>query len=355
MNQLKKTFKVLGIMSGTSLDGLDLCLVDFTYFNQQWHFKIVETECINYSNSWQEKLKHAHLLTSQNLVALDREYGRYIGKCAQSFIKSKELDLIASHGHTIFHQPNKGYSLQIGHGGEIATKCRCKVVSDFRSQDISKGGQGAPLVPIGDALLFKQYKACINIGGITNLSFDLDNKRIAFDAAPSNLIINYLSQTHFNIPFDKNGEIGKRGQLISSLFNSLNKIPFYQKDYPKSLGRENIEKDFFPLFEQNHEKGQDLLFTFYKHWAFQIAKLLKVHEIKTNILLSGGGTKNSFLIECLKAEGIHPIIPDVDIIDFKEAMIFGFLGLCRIKNINNVLHSVTGASHDHCSGAVFLP
>ncbi|MEQ8907645.1 MAG: anhydro-N-acetylmuramic acid kinase [Vicingaceae bacterium] len=341
-------------MSGTSLDGLDLCLVHFYFENKQWRYKIVDANCLEYAQEWKEKLLLANQLKAIELIELDRAYGQFLGKCCYRFLGKQKVDFIASHGHTVFHQPHKGLTLQIGHGGEIASHSKRVVVCDFRSQDISLGGQGAPLVPFGDQELFKQYDACINIGGISNISFDQEGKRIAFDVAPSNMIINELCQKHFNLDFDKNGEIAKKGKIDQCLYEQLENIGYYQKEPPKSLGKEDIDRDFMPLFEATNITVEDQLFTFYQHWANQITKTLSENQLYENILISGGGAKNTFLIKGL-LEKFNISVPDEMVLEYKEALIFAFLGLYRLEGKNNVLSTVTGASRSHSAGAVFLP
>lgn len=351
---MKQHYKVLGIMSGTSLDGLDFCLVEFNQKGKQWNYKIVACETVAYTENWTKKLTAASATSSLELCQLDYEYGKLIGKEAFRFLNkhNEAADLIASHGHTVHHQPKKGFTLQIGHGGAIAAETKQLIVSDLRSQDVALGGEGAPLVPLGDHDLFSSYKACLNIGGITNVSYQKDSKRIACDIAPSNLILNKLSEVHFSKPFDKNGNLSREGSLDETLLAELNAWSYYKKTSPKSLGREDIFPDFYRKLGQSQKPPKDIMHTFCKHWGKQVSALLLKEEVNENVLITGGGAKNSFLLECLDPR-INYFLPEVDLIDFKEALIFAYLGLKRSLNEINVLSSVTGATNDHSAGAIY--
>lgn len=354
MNQLNKTFQVLGLMSGTSLDGIDICHAQFYQINKQWNYEIVDAKTIQYSKDWLIRLQKSHLINAEELTLLNFDFGYYLGEICNSFLDVKKVDLIASHGHTVFHNPYKRYTLQIGHGACIASITNHKVVSDFRSQDVALGGQGAPLVPFGDELLFNEYDACINIGGITNISFLKNNERLAFDIAPSNLILNQLCTDYFNLPYDDKGEIAKSGNLNEELFHRLNAWKYFEKEAPKSLGREDIFPNFYEIITEFNCSPEDKLHTFCKHWAFQVNRIIEENNLNQNTLVTGGGAKNQFLMDILKAY-TQITVPDETLIDFKEALIFAFLGLMRELGIENSYKSVTGASKNHCSGAVYLP
>lgn len=341
-------------MSGTSLDGLDICHAQFYQKNKQWNYEIVDAKTFQYSKDWLNRLQKSHLLNAEELTRLDFDFGYYLGEICNSFLNEKKVDLIASHGHTVFHNPYKRYTLQIGHGACIASITNHKVVSDFRSQDVALGGQGAPLVPFGDQMLFNEYDACLNIGGITNISFLKDNERIAFDIAPSNLILNQLCADYFNLPFDDKGRLAKSGKLNDALFNQLNEWSYYTKEAPKSLGREDIFPSYFSKLKEFNCAPEDKLHTFCEHWAFQVNETLEKFNLSQNVLVTGGGAKNDFLIDILKTY-CQIKLPNNHLIDFKEALIFAFLGLMRELGIENSYKSVTGASKNHCSGAVYLP
>ena len=264
----------------------------------------------------------------------------------------KDIDAISSHGHTVFHDPNNNYTYQIGNLPNISKQIGHKVVCNFREQDVKLGGQGAPLVPVGEKYLFSEYDSCINLGGFANISMTLDEKIIAYDICPVNTVLNYLSN-RINLDFDKDGEVSKSGNLIEGLFNKLNKIDYYDKTHPKSLGIEWVNSTIIPLLDIYPNKIEDLLHTFSCHIAEQVSRNIIDEK---NVLVTGGGAKNKFLINLINQKlKNNLIIPDNTLIDYKEAVIFGFLGVLKLLNINNCYSSVTGSSKDHCSGDIFLP
>ncbi|MFD1552451.1 anhydro-N-acetylmuramic acid kinase [Putridiphycobacter roseus] len=342
---------ILGLMSGTSLDGLDLCLVKFEVSDDQYNFSILESETIPYPNLLAENLKKAVDLSSEDLLRLDVELGRYFGEKVLTFQQKfdLEIDYIASHGHTVFHQPENGFTLQIGCGNQLFAQTNIPVIYDFRSQDVALGGQGAPLVPIGDLHLFQQYVACINFGGIANLSFQSESKRLAFDICPVNMAFSYLTN-QLNLPYDDGGMIAKSGEVNRALLMQLNELEFYQAAGPKSLGLEWFNANVLPLLQNENISIPDKLRTMVQHIAIQIANVLS--ELGNGkVLVSGGGVYNVFLMEQIKAEVRQEIvIPTKEIIEFKEALIFAFLGYLKVHGKVNVLQSVTGASKDSVSG-----
>lgn len=349
-----RDFKVIGLMSGSSLDGIDIAYVNFSHDNKRWFFQIVEAGNVPYPIYWKEQLSEAFNKTKEELVELDKEYGRYLGTITKRFIDKYELEpkLIASHGHTIFHRPDEGFTLQIGDGQEIANATGIMTINDFRSEDISKGGQGAPLVPIGDRHLFADYPICLNIGGIANVSYEMNGKRIAYDICMANQLLNYLANK-LGYDYDNNGQFARRGEINKELFEILNNNDYYKHDAPKSLGREFFENVQHKVIDESALSVYDLLATATEHIAYQIAK--SVDELdKSKMLVTGGGAKNDFLIERINALSKHEIIvPDVMITDYKEALIFAFLGVLKMEGKINVLSSVTGASSDSSSGKVY--
>ncbi|AYN01710.1 anhydro-N-acetylmuramic acid kinase [Chryseobacterium sp. 3008163] len=345
-------FQAIGLMSGTSLDGLDICLAKFEKQNSVWEFEILQAETLLYSEKWENQLRNSIHLSAEELLELHSEYGFYLGKAVKSFIEKynlENIDVIASHGHTVFHQPQKKFTLQIGDGRAIKIETGLPVVYDFRSQDVLMGGNGAPLVPIGDELLFSEYDACLNLGGFSNISLKLNDKRIAFDIAPVNIVLNKLAQ-NFNQNFDVNGYLAKQGKIDTELLNKLHSLDFYTQSHPKSLGIEWCNGNIFPLFESLDSK--DILATFTEHAAEQISKIFNQYQLN-KVLFTGGGTYNSYLIEKIKEKtNSEIIIPEKEIIDFKEALIFAFMGVLRMSGEINVLSSATGSSSDHSSGVV---
>lgn len=344
-------YHALGLMSGTSLDGLDICHASFQKDDfGKWNFKILDSSTFSYSETWESKLRNAIHLSAEELFELHSEYGFYLGEKVLKFIEQyslENIDLIASHGHTVFHQPQKKFTVQIGDGRAIKILTNIPVIYDFRSQDVLMGGNGAPLVPIGDELLFSEFDACLNIGGFSNISFKENGKRIAFDICPVNIVLNQFSK-HLGKDYDENGDFARNGTINEALLSALNSIPYYQQNPPKSLGMEWVSKYILPKFKD--ENPSTILATFTEHAAIQIAEVFNKNKIK-NVLFTGGGTYNSYLIERIKMKTqTEIIVPEKEIINFKEALIFAFMGVLRMKNENNVLSSATGSLQDHCSG-----
>ena len=353
-------------MSGTSLDGLDIAWCRFAETEGQWEYQILSAETHPYPKEIENRLRSAHLMSAEELIRLDIDYGNYCGKQMLTFSKRNSIgpDVpIASHGHTVFHRPDLGYTLQLGHGAAIAAASNRMVVCDFRTGDVALGGQGAPLVPAGDALLFPMYDACLNLGGFANISFEHDGQRKAFDICPVNFVLNHLARSleSNNRPektygFDKGGYWASQGTVIPSVLNQLNDLSFYSQPIPRSLGREWVEQQVFPLLISPYHSDADLMHTFSEHAAIQIAICCRNLSGK-RILVSGGGVYNSFLMDRLHhytREDCIIEIPSDTIIEFREAMIFGFLGLLRLLGRTNCLSSVTGARKDHCTGSIFL-
>jgi len=344
-------FQAIGLMSGTSLDGLDICFVKFEK-TTSWNFEIVKAETVPYSSYWEDQLKNSIHLSAEKLLELNSEYGFYLGETVKNFIQKhqlKNIDLIASHGHTVFHQPHKKFTLQIGDGRAIKIETGLPVIYDFRSQDVLMGGNGAPLVPIGDELLFFQYDACLNLGGFSNISLKVNNQRVAFDIAPVNIILNLFAQK-FNKNFDENGDLARKGTINKDLLSTLNSLEFYNQSYPKSLGIEWCNENIFPLFESI--EAIDILATFTEHIAQQISNIFNEYQLK-NVLFTGGGTFNQYLIEKIKSKtNTEIIIPEKQIIEYKEALIFALMGILRLNNEVNILSSSTGSSQDHSSGII---
>jgi len=341
-------------MSGTSLDGVDIAHCTFTLSKTRWSFNLNCAGTFPYPDEWKRKLAGAQGLSSEELALLNVNYGKYLGRLTNCFIRDENLTagLVASHGHTVFHRPEAGLTLQIGSGAEIAAQTGITTVSDFRSQDVALGGQGAPLAPVGDMLLFDEYDFCLNLGGFSNISFEESGLRKAFDICPVNIILNRLAQAN-GFEYDEDGKTAASGHVNNSLLAALNSLGFYQKPAPKSLGREWLEDVFMPVLDQFDIGTEDQLRTVVEHIAEQIYSILKLQP-EGKMLVTGGGAKNRFLVSRISQLTRQTIaLPDEKIIDFKEAIIFGFLGLLRILGRVNCLASVTGARHDHSSGAVY--
>ena len=350
----KKEIFAIGVMSGTSLDGIDLVYVKFLK-NEYSFFEIIHAETVSYTAEWKQILQQAIHLSSPALLDLDVVYGKYLASVLVDFIanyKVKEIDFIASHGHTVLHQPEEGITLQIGSGAEIAKITQQKVVYDFRTQDVKYGGQGAPLVPIGDELLFSEHDFCLNLGGFSNVSFRKEGKRIAFDICPVNIVLNhYVSK--IGLEYDADGNIASEGKLNTPLLEKLNALAFYTKEAPKSLGLEWVQQEIFPLIDAIEEDVASILRTFVAHIAIQISKIIKDSD---SVLITGGGVFNSFLMQEIENYSNIEIVQASDaVINYKEALIFALLGLLKVDNQINCLKNVTGAHKNHSSGVVCLP
>ncbi|OFY68901.1 MAG: anhydro-N-acetylmuramic acid kinase [Bacteroidetes bacterium RIFCSPLOWO2_12_FULL_37_12] len=359
-----KVHKVIGIMSGTSGDGVDLAYCHFTEQDGKWKYSIENIRTIPFDHIWDLRLKELHHQNPIAFVKTDIFFGHYLGKLVNDFIREEkiEAELVSSHGHTVFHQPEKGITCQIGHGASIHAECGLPVVSDFRSLDVALGGQGAPLVSIADRMLFSEYDFCLNLGGIANLSAEVSQKRIAYDICPCNLILNYLA-IPLGKSYDEGGNFARKGNINEELLVILNSLPYYKKHFPKSLGREWVDACIKPLLRMSKIPTEGKLATFCGHIAHQIhqsiSELIQISDTtkKFRLLITGGGAYNQFLIETIR-KYLSPLpvtleIPDKNLIEFKEAMIFGFLGVLRIRNEVNCLSSVTGAGRDNAGGVVW--
>lgn len=344
----------IGIMSGTSLDGLDLCYAEFVY-DDIWGFKILETKFIPYDDKWRSSLSNAHGLLQEDLDRLHFDFGDFTASCVNEFLKNSKHpkpDLICSHGHTVFHDPANGVTLQIGDGKTIARETGITCISDFRSEDVALGGQGAPLVPIGDELLFSNYEACLNLGGFSNISFREENERKAFDICPVNITLNPLANL-LGKEYDRNGEIARSGSVNQELLDNLNALSLYTTSLRPSLAREWLESDVQPIIESSSAPTQDKITTVTEHAAHQIALVINSKAQNGRVLVTGGGAKNEFLVERLrKLSNSEIVVPELEIVDFKEALIFGFLGVLKHHGQVNVLRSVTGAARNSSSGKI---
>ena len=351
----KESYTVIGVMSGTSLDGVDLAHIQFAITEGKWTYKIGVCETVSYEPTWLNKLRTAVDFSEDDLAQLNADYTQLLAQIITAFIQKHqltELDAVCSHGHTILHQPHNGFTLQIGNLPELAALVGETVVCDFRVQDVQLGGQGAPLVPIGDRLLFAAYDYCLNLGGFSNVSFEQDGQRIAFDISPVNTVLNFYAN-QLGLAYDDAGSIARSGSCNEGLFTALNALDYYQKPYPKSLGFEYVKTVVLPLLESYPIALEDKLHTFTEHIAYQTGVALPNPQGK--MLVTGGGAYNRYLMERMEQylPALELIVPEVKTLEFKEALIFGLLGVLKLRNEINVLCSVTGASHDHSSGMIY--
>lgn len=351
---LKHDYHAIGIMSGTSLDGVDLIYVRFLK-DSLYTFEILSATTVAYDAVWKQKLTDAYM-GDLDIESLNKEYGRYLGTLVNTFkIENSidKVDFIASHGHTIFHRPEQGITLQIGDGQTLSNITKAKVLCDFRTQDVALGGQGAPLVPIGDQLLFSEYDYCLNLGGFANISYQQEDRRLAYDICPVNIVLNYFANK-LGHTFDNKGSLSRQGKLHEKLLSQLNALNYYSIKPPKSLGLEWVDATIFPLIEKLNIDPKDILRTFTEHIAIQLNA--SISKLPASVLITGGGAFNDFLITRLRSYcKAEIVIPHSHLVEYKEALIFALLGLLKLNELPNVLKSVTGASRDHSSGKIFNP
>lgn len=347
----------IGVMSGTSLDGIDLAWCHFCRQEDgRWDYRIDKATTVPYSEDFRQRLANAQELSALEYVKLNNDVAEIFAEAVNDWLGTgPRPDFIASHGHTVFHQPGIGLTTQIGNGAVIAARTKILTICDFRTKDVALHGQGAPLVPIGDELLFGEYDACLNLGGFSNISYRIDNKRIAYDISPCNMALNAIAN-RAGLPYDKDGQLSRNGNIIPELLQKLNNLDYYHQNPPKSLGKEWYETVFYPVLEPfwANIAITDIARTVVEHIAMQI--VANVPETAQTLLITGGGAHHDFLIQQIQnqRETLKTIVPDPLIIDYKEALIFAFLGLLRLEGENNCLRSVTGAKEDCCGGCVYL-
>ncbi len=346
--------RILGLMSGTSLDGLDLCLCSFSSSGGKLSYTIEASETVTYPDSLAERLKYCHLDSAEHFLLLHNEFGRYCGDVCKAFLVGKpQPAAIASHGHTVFHQPDRMFTFQIGSGASIMAQSGLDTICDFRTSDVAFGGQGAPLVPIGDMLLFGDYDYCLNIGGFANISSIHNNQSLAYDICAANFVLNELCG-RLGLPYDDGGMIARNSKCNSDLLFALNKLDFYALPAPKSLGREWAELKIFPVLTDSGLKSEDLIATYTEHIAVQVARCITKDRTVPKMLVTGGGAHNHFLLERIVAHsGVQICTVTEQIVNFKEALIFALLGYLFLQGQNNCLSEITGASVPCIGGALY--
>jgi anhydro-N-acetylmuramic acid kinase len=350
-----KNYYVIGLMSGTSIDGVDLVYANF-YYDKYWSFKILKSKTYEYDMYWLNILKNLSVKDLDSIKLIDKSYTKLLSHYILKFIGKfsiKQIDFVSSHGHTALHDPSNSITYQIGNLKELSDYIGLKVICDFRAQDIKLGGQGAPLVPVGEKYIFPEYDNLINLGGFANITIKSNNNLTAYDICPVNIVFNHLSNLR-HLKYDDKGKIASSGKPNIELFDCLQSLDYYKQISPKSLGVEWVNENILPLINSFSEIPlKDLLNTFSKHFASQIAINIKSAK-KT--LITGGGAYNDYLIQnIIDLTESEIIIPSSEIIEYKEALIFGFLGVLKDLNINNCYSSVTGATKDHSSGNIFIP
>ncbi|MFN5334135.1 MAG: anhydro-N-acetylmuramic acid kinase [Bacteroidota bacterium] len=356
------TYRAIGLMSGSSLDGVDLVFASFESKGPEWNYSILANECVPYNTEWKKRLSEASQLSAFDYLQLHADYGKYLGQLVKAFMESYGLDykvqLIAVHGHTVFHEPQKGFTHQLGAGATIAAITGIPVITNLRSMDIAFGGQGAPLVPLGEKKLFSGHRFFLNIGGIANISVHTD-KVIGFDVCPANRILNLLAEKTGK-EYDDKGEMAKSGKINHTLLTELNTLPYYLQPYPKSLSNQFGLDIITPILAKYSDSIPDLLCTYTEHIAIQIHHALhpfsqSPEPSMAQLMITGGGAYNDYLIERishhLPSVKIH--LPEKEVIQYKEALIMAFLGILRWREEPTVLSSVTGASAESIGGAIW--
>jgi anhydro-N-acetylmuramic acid kinase len=356
-------YRAIGLMSGSSLDGLDIVFAEFTEQGGKWSYEIKASDGYLFDDSWTEKLKMATGLPAYDYLLLHTAFGKYLGEQVNKFVDANglhhQVQLIGSHGHTVFHAPEKGMTAQLGDGAAIAAVTGINVVSDLRAIDVAWGGQGAPIVPMGEKLLLGEYPLLLNLGGIANISYRNNDQYIAFDICPANRVLDLLSALD-NKPFDENGGLASKGKILTDVLDKLNSLDYYKLPYPKSLANQFGTDEVFPLIPVDNIA--DALRTYVAHIVVQVkASIKSLGQRTTNneqLLITGGGAHNTFLVqqlqEALASLNITVVIPGKELINYKEALIMGLLGILRWREQNTVLSSVTGARRDSIGGAVWI-
>lgn len=360
-------YRAIGVMSGSSLDGLDIAFVSFEENRGEWNYKIIAANTYPYSEAWQRRLQQASSLSAYDYLQLHSEYGKFIGEQINAFINEHNLhhqvQLIASHGHTVFHAPENGFTAQIGCGAAIAAVAGINVVSNLRAMDVALGGEGAPIVPMGEKLLFGDYDVLLNIGGIANLTCKQGDQYIAFDVCPANKVLNLLAIKEGK-EYDEDGALAATGEVHEALFNTLNNLDYYSLPFPKSLDNSFGIQTVFPIIESYESlPTADALRTYVEHISFQIKSSLQSvsNQLTSNnkqLLVTGGGALNEFFIDTLREAllplGFSVVVPKAEVVNYKEALIMALLGLLRWREENTTLQSVTGASRSSIGGAVWI-
>lgn len=355
-------YRAIGLMSGSSLDGLDIVLAEFSNQNTHWYYHIVKADCIEFSDELKHKLKTATLLPAREYLLLDTEFGHYCGQAVNHFLSAlrnkAQVDLIASHGHTTFHLPRQKMTAQLGDGASIAAITGIKTVTDLRAMDVALGGQGAPIIPVGEKLLFPNNEYFLNLGGIANVSVHRENEIIAFDVCPANRVLNLLAAEK-GLLFDKDGDIAKTGKINERLLKVLNEQDYYFLKYPKSLANDFGTDVIYPLIKKSGISVADAMATVCEHIAYETERSLKPFATKLsgNILITGGGAFNNFLVgrisHHLSPLNIKTTMPSAEVINYKEALVMALMGILRVREEENVFSSVTGASGNSIGGAVW--
>jgi anhydro-N-acetylmuramic acid kinase len=355
-------YHVIGTMSGSSMDGLDIAYCILEEIGGKWSYQIPHATCVAFDTEWKEKLTRLTTMPAKELLLAHTAFGHWMGQALVEFMNVHQLHhkihLIASHGHTVFHEPAQGMTFQLGDGAAVAAQTSLPVVSDLRNLDIALGGQGAPIVPIGEKLLWPSYSSFLNLGGISNITLQSEGKHIAFDVCAANRMLNALAQIAGQ-DFDINGDMARQGQVLTPLLDRLNTLDYYQRSYPKSLANEFGTEVVFPMVQQAEGSINDKLRTYTEHIAGQVAQACAPFSLPhTKMLITGGGALNTFLVERISShlseQGIQIEVPDITLVQYKEALVMALIGALRWREESNVMKHVTGASRDSVGGALWM-
>lgn len=356
-------YRAIGLMSGSSLDGLDIVFAEFQESAGKWTWQIQKAACLPYEKEWSERLLAAPTLSARDYLRLHADYGHYLGQLVNQFIEDNGLQfqvaVVASHGHTSFHQPPY-FTAQLGEGAAIAAETGLPIVADLRALDVALGGQGAPIVPIGERLLLSQYPLLLNIGGIANISVHTTENTLAFDICPANRVLNHFA-ARLGMEFDEDGRAASEGHVQESLLQTLNAFDFYRQPPPKSLANEFGTDTLVPLLENTGLSPNDILRTYVEHIADQVKKAIMDHATWPpsggSLLVTGGGAFNHFLVtrltDLLQPLGITVTVPDANLIKYKEALIMALLGVLRWRDEYSTIPTTTGAKRGSIGGALW--
>lgn len=362
----EKTYRVLGLLSGSSLDGADLAVCSFSVDPLtptkllSWNIHLART--IPYPQEWITRFKNLPGASARDLVLADTELGHYYGVLINQLLKEHSItvDLISSHGHTIFHFPELKTTTQIGDGAAIVSETGIDTVTQLRSVDVAFAGEGAPLAPLGDRYLYPGYTYYLNLGGIANVTAYQDEKIIAFDICPCNQIFNALAET-IGQDFDRDGAIAASGNLNHPLLARLQDDDYLIKPYPKSLDNTWSQEHQVKQAIQWDARLEDKMNTAVEFVALEIAKAcrqLTQPESSTErptLFCTGGGALNAHLISriAFHCPEIELVLPSRKIIEFKEVSFIALAGLFRCLRVPNLYASVTGAPSDTINGALY--
>lgn len=364
---MKNTYHAIGLMSGSSLDGLDLAYCRFDLEGGTISWELLAQECVPFDPKWTMRLKKLYSQDALTFVKTHTYFGHYMGELVGDFVQKHgaKPDFVASHGHTVFHEPEARMTFQIGDGAALAVACGLPTISNFRQHDVALGGEGAPLAPIADKYLFAGYDFYLNIGGIANLSANVNGDMIAFDVCAANTLLNFVA-AQIGLDYDRDGRLASNGQVREFLLDDLNNDYHYRNPYPKSISNKWVQSRMVPVLIRTRMSPEDKARTVCEHISLQISSSVSMIIQRENIdsrrfkmLATGGGALNRYLMnniqEVFEHDGLEVelVLPSPEIIKFKEAILMAFMGVLRLTNTPNVLSSVTGAAQNNIGGAFY--